>query len=417
MPVSDIADVTRFIINKLETLEEWGDLDVPIFPDAIRSEDGVFGLSFYLYHVQENGSFKNTPSPSRDIPPVKYIPMALNLFYQLTAHRNRDQGEAAFEEQMLMTYAMKFFHDHPVLTLPDTGDQFKITLQPVPSNDAVHNWTAGSMPMKLSAYYEVSPVFIEPDKPRLFANRVLTYGNYVFPSSAPRIVSSQSIIQFQLPNETSLRQVTAQPGQAAPGGNITFKTTGFGDGEIQLLIFNMNWKENVLASEWDLEYTKDQLKVTVKETAILERNNEEIDMLPGMYSAQLVATKTLRLSDGSVKEFRQRSNQFPFIVMPLIEDVSIDDTIVAVEGYGFQQWKLEIELEEGEIQTETMEVYAGEYALVRAPEDSFDRGQFRVPTESTLEINLPEEIVSGQHPPLRVLVAGAEVSPLWLDIP
>ncbi len=117
MALFDLADVTRTIINLIEVAlvdtENWTPGSEPkVFadlPNRIKKD----GLGFYLFHVQESTHFKNFPAPGKDVPSVGYIPMGLNLFYQLCANNTGDDGTGPLQEQLLMGIAMKALHDNP----------------------------------------------------------------------------------------------------------------------------------------------------------------------------------------------------------------------------------------------------------------------------------------------------------------
>src|SRR5687768_549445 len=59
-------------------------LSVSALPPDQLSGDATVG--FYLYHATESANLKNIPHAGPDTPPVRFTPMGLELFYQLTAH-------------------------------------------------------------------------------------------------------------------------------------------------------------------------------------------------------------------------------------------------------------------------------------------------------------------------------------------
>jgi len=412
MPVSSIHEVTTLIIGKIHDALVasgiWGGTPPDVYPDPVSRDDQRFGISFYLYHALESPHFKNVVPAGKDTPPVKLVNMGLNLYYQLTAiSREQGIGEAAYNEQQMMSIALKTLHDMPLLTSGE--DRYRITLQTIPADGAVRNWTAGSSFLRFSAYYEVSPVFLEAEKPGLYSGRVLAYGSYVFPSGAPRITLTGSTIGFTIPGELTPREVIAQPAQVPPGGVMQVEGSGFNDGAIQLRLFNAKFQENVIAPGWAIVVSAGKLTITVGATAILEQSGTPVDILPGMYSLQLIVTKSLLLPGGTTQNFNQTSNQFPFIVMPVASITSIA-AVVTVDGFGYQV------LGPVDPTPDEMEVYIGIHRLTRSW-GVLSSGQFTVVSTTELNLNLPAGLVSGQDLPLRVIVSGAESNPVWIHIP
>src|SRR4030095_16271787 len=255
MAVANIGHVTRAFIDIIQrAVNDSGNWapSPPVLPEP-PNRIRVDGIGFYLYHVQETAHYKNMPSPGNDIPPVRFTPMPLTLYYQLSANSIRNDGESAYDEQSMMGVAMKALHDYPFLdddTKHKNGDpvfsseltgrdnRFRITIQPIPYGEAVHHWTAGSAPIKLSAYYEISVVFLEPEPVLSYAGRVLTYNTLVFSQWTPRIFSSQNTILYTLPGEATPRQIELHPAQASPGSQIDFIASGIIGNLVELRLFN-----------------------------------------------------------------------------------------------------------------------------------------------------------------------------------
>ncbi|MCF6407755.1 DUF4255 domain-containing protein [Chitinophaga filiformis] len=376
-------------------------------PPAKVTNDGV---SFYLYHIQENSHYKNLPAPGKDQPAVKYVPMALSLFYQLSANSTLEDGTAAYNEQLMMSIAIKALHDHPEIN-DGNGNRFRIALQPVKETEAVQYWTAGSAPLKLAAYYEVSVVLLEPEEATSYTGRVLTYGTYLFTERTPRITACQNTITFTIPGEAVPRQVVVQPAQAAAGTQIEITGTGFSGGDIELVLVNTRWKQRVIAdAPWNvqLEAGGSRITATVQETAVLQESGVPVPVLPGMYAVAVTVIRKRQAPEGGLREFRDSSNQFPFTVSPRIGIVTGPvGNIVTVNGYLF---------EHADLPEEDVAVYIGEQRLNRDAGGAFAAGEFRVIAPGTMELNLPAGLAAGTYP-LRILVAGAESPPRWIVVP
>jgi hypothetical protein len=439
MALLDLSEVTRsvitlireaFVISPAWTLASPPEV-LPEPPIRITGE----GLGFYLYHIQENAHYKNLPSPGREQPPLRFTPMAINLYYQLSANSILDDGTGAFQEQLMMGIALKALRDFPEIndttqinstlvlrpSLRGNDNRFSIALQPIPYSEAVHYWTAGQSPLKLAAYYELSVVFLEPEQTQTYTGRVLTYGTYIFTEGAPRITGSQNILEFTIPGETGSRQVKLQPAQVppdrplpaplSPNSQVDFFGTGFVGNRIELLLIHPRWSGPAVAdAAWAVTLAaSNRLTAQVRETAILESSGATVDVLPGIYAAQVRVVRLRTLPNGEVREFGNTSNQFPFAVTPRIDSIAGPvANIITVTGYRFQH---------PDLADDDLEVYLGETRLTRDAGGAFDPSEYRVTAPGTLEIHLPGGLTSGQRLPVRILVAGSESPPAWITIP
>ncbi|HVN63329.1 MAG TPA: Pvc16 family protein, partial [Candidatus Binataceae bacterium] len=116
MPLLDLSLVSKTMTNVIEQVlkaspeaPKYTPLSVTTLPPDKLTGDHAIG--FYLYHAEEHPTFKNPEPAGLDVPPVRFTPLGLNLYYQLTAHSDiRDTG--AEMEQLLMGMAMKALHDY-----------------------------------------------------------------------------------------------------------------------------------------------------------------------------------------------------------------------------------------------------------------------------------------------------------------
>jgi hypothetical protein len=138
-------------------------------PESVRS-DGDTQLSLYLFHVTQDryqlNSPVNPPGNGRALP-IPAQPLALDLFYLLTAYSDKNY----VNEQRAMSIAMRCFHDAPIIrgTIPiGTGsaqEEYCLTLESQTWEELGRLWQAISAPFRLSAVYRVSVIFITPDAP------------------------------------------------------------------------------------------------------------------------------------------------------------------------------------------------------------------------------------------------------------
>ncbi|MCP4623538.1 MAG: DUF4255 domain-containing protein [bacterium] len=430
MALSDLSLVTRAFIailrESFHVSPAWSSETAPtITPEPPDKVNGN-GLGFYLYHIMEDGHYKNLPAGGIETPPVRYVPMALNLFYQLSASSTTDEGSGALLEQQMMGIAMKALHDYPFIDdtttingliifpalLRGANNRIKIVLQPIPPSEAVHYWTAGTSPLNLAAYYQVSVILLEPEKIRSRGGRVLAYGVHTFLEGAPRIDNSENKLSFTIPDEPGQREITLRPAQVPVGGRITFTGTGLGGDGVSLFLKNIRWDDAVKVDPaWAIAATSDEITADVRETASSE------DILPGVYSAFIKVSRKRALPGGRVRDFEHNSNESPFTISPRIDDISAPDpnNIVTVRGYIFRHAALPVS---------AVSVYLSDVALTwRPPPDPLTPGDFIVsdpPPGETLPIlqfMLPAGLTSGQEVPVRIFVNGAESPPEWITIP
>jgi len=414
MALLDISEVTKAVIAIITQAfvpvpVGWPPLTqinvLPEPPDKLTTD----GLGFYLYHVQENGQYKNLPAPGSDVPPVRYAPLALNLYYQLSANSTINDGTGAYSEQLLMGIAMKALHDNPEIILPNGSDGSKnrcrISLQPITYNEAVHYWTAGSSPIKLAAYYELTVVLLEPEPIKTYAGRVLRYGAFVFPGGAPRINTTQNSIDVTIPGDAT-RTILLAPAQVSAGQDFDFTGTGFSSDDTTLSLFSPLWTGALAAdASWNVQIMGDNLlRVTVPETVQLQNPVRIINLIPGLYSASVTVVRSLTLPNGLTQQFTNVSNQFPFTITPRIDSVTGPAANkVTVKGFVF----IDPSLNPSEV-----DVYAGQNRLTVNSSPGFT-----INTATQITIDLPPGFTSGQQVPVRILIAGTESPPEWITIP
>ena len=422
MDYTSLREITETIIDVIQkAVDDTGNWPptLKVKPELLRDQHN--GIGFYLFHVQESSHYKNFPAPGKDAPPVSYTPMALNLFYQLSANStNQNDEEDAYDEQNLMSVAMKALHDHSRITITPSGKEIdiKITLQTLAPSESVQYWAAAQSPVRLSAYYEVSAVFLEPEKQLSYAGRVLRYGNYIFTRGTPQITSSGNTIEYTLPGEMIPRQVRISPAQAPPAyalpapvnSIVNFYGTGFGGGTLELLLISPLWPEPAVADDsWELTLISgNQLQVTLRPTAVLQTSTTTVDIIPGLYAARVSVTETRTLPDATVKTFHHLSNQFPFSVMP---------RITAISPSGPDGFTVTCNvLQHPDLVEEDIQVYIGESKLTLSAAFILSPGEFKITGVTTMELKVPASLPAGDVA-LRILVRGIESEPNWISIP
>ena len=425
--LNEITDTLIAIIQNEMIVNLWP-LSVKALPGLLRNDNT--GIGVYLFHVLENAHYKNYPAPGQDQPPVSFTPMPLNLFYQLSANiRDVNDEEDAIQEQRLMSVAMKALHDHPqvmqtMVFPPNPAFQpkdinIKITLQNLTPAESVQYWAAADSPVRLSAYYEVSVVFMQPEIPRSYAGRVLSYGNYIFVQGAPQITASQNTIEFPSPVDSTTMQVKIQPAQAPPAivtpppinSIVSFFGTSFNAGALQLLLISPLWTEPAVAdAAWNVTLvSENQVDAVVQPTAVLRDSLTPVDILPGLYAAQINISKKVTLSNGTIKTFNHSSNQFPFSVMPRVDTITLlSPGEFRIKCYLFQHGT--------DIKKDDLQVYTAETKLDFVTGGALIAGQYKITLSDTIELKAPAT-VHGPNTPLRIMIRGIESEPKWINVP
>jgi Pvc16 N-terminal domain len=415
----DLSLVTQAIIALIETrVRLVMNVDVsPLPPDQLKGEQSI-GL--YLYHVIEDPHFKNLPPPSSDEPPIRYSPVGLNLHYMLYGHSDPGNDNSIYKEQSMLGYAMNALHLHPVLddttevipnvkifkAFPDLsgkGNRFRITQLPLPQNEVSSHWI--TTPVRLAAFYEVSPVVLEPELPRTRAGRVLTFGVYTFTRGAPRLDGSKSTVSFTIPGEIAPRTVEVTPAEAPVGSQVIFTGSELAGDQTTLVLDNRNFAQPVeVGANWNVTASDSPIIATIQAAAGAET------IMPGIYSA-VAKVIVRRLMPGNVlRDFITTSNQTPFVVTPGIASVSPVNQIVTVAGGIFPDDNFKPPY--------TIEVFVGGQLLTRVKAGSLGAGQYEVVNANQLRFQFPiPNLISGSVVPFRLIINGAESAPNWVTVP
>lgn len=450
MPFLDVYHVTqtlkRFLEKRFADSPAWpresdgvtpiGINVSPLPPDKLTG-DNTLGL--YLYHVSEDAHYKNLPAPGADPPPIRYTPMGLNLYYQLTPRSELKDELAAEREQLMMTVAVKALRDYPAInkTTPVNGsnllgadDRLRIVLQPIPHNEAISFWTAGSLPLRLAAYYQVSVVLLEPEESKTRTGRVLRYGAYSFPRGAPRLDGSRNTVFYRRPGDAMPSEVELQPAQVPyatdpldsaevfhgkRNGDVSFLGSGLSGERTSLLLRSARWTRPVELDSWVVSKSDQDIKATMQATIVA--GSETFEVLPGVHSALVKVTTRRTLSDGTSRDFEHLSNETPFLITPRLDAIADpyppDATgTVEVDGWIFDY----MDPDDTEYRLD-LRVYVGDVRLDRSDTAAPGPGEFAVADAQTLLFVRPATLRSTTPLPLRIFVNGAESIPQWIPMP
>jgi hypothetical protein len=188
--ILDLSAVTDSLIdlvkNNWASAPIWAELGLggpaftPTFsglaPDAIRDGGGA-QLSLFLYHVESDNAQEATFWTSQMVrspgQPVRYLPLALDLYYLLSAFSDGSYSD----EQQAMSVAMRIFHANAAVrsdTTPTPAWSLTLTMEHRSYDELSRLWQATTVPLRLSAVYRAAVVFLTPDEPEDAAKEVLT---------------------------------------------------------------------------------------------------------------------------------------------------------------------------------------------------------------------------------------------------
>lgn len=425
MALHDLSLVTQSLVRLVDaaikasparpTSPVTGPVDVIVTslpPDMLTTEDNMVGI--YLYHLVEEAAHKNQPWPNRPQTPIRYTPMGLNLHYLVTARSTRIDELGPYREQLLLGLAVKALHDYPIiddhtsiggtkafpLQMLDGGNRLRLALRHIPPNEAVAYWTAGSQPLRLSAYYEVSVVLVEPEEPATASGRVFTWGVTTFVGGLPQLSTSRSTVVLRIPGEAADRRIEVQPAQAALGDELTLIGTGLGGGSLELRLRGPDLTApQPVGPLWAVNSAGDAVFATVQDTL---DGDPARPIVPGTYAATLAVTRVTTLADGTSHTQTIATNETPFQIVPKVEPGAVAATgEVTVTGGRF------VAPVRASVAGLALTLVAG------AP----GPGEFRIVSPTELELRLPAGAPSGTWVPVRVLVNGSESPPRWVQVP
>jgi len=465
MALMDLSKVTSTLMKLLElNVKRLSGIDVLVTPQPPDKVGAVMNqLSLHLYHVAEDGYYKNAPGLGSDVPNVAKAPMALNLFYILTVHHESDnERQDALTEQKLMGFALKTFHDLPVITdqtqidstfiidpldheLHGHDNTLQVVLRPVSPEDAIAFWNSEQQKnARLSAYYEVRVVMLEPEKPKTMPGIVLSLGAFLVQIGTPHLDRSQSVVRFTIPekNGGTVQQVEATPARVTLdnsanrllllGTNLTigksrslFLRNGIWaklpppDGPVEQTIVDLDQNPN-----WKVEFQTDRVAVKLASTlrhVKPDGTTVDLPVLPGFYSAFIRSVKDEKVINNELKQISVSSNEIGFAVAPRILPPISGHHVADGNGniqidLGPEFDPLDPNLPEDAIQV----IVDGEvYTSVESDPPANAKEFFVTNTPSNLiriKPHFPVAVTELAAHPFRLIVNGAESAPFWIEL-
>jgi hypothetical protein len=453
MAILDLSAVTSSLqkllkVNLDETYFD-GNNTVTVTPEPPEAVGSVTNtLSMFLYHVGEEAFYKNFEGPGNSARNIAETPMALCLYYILTPHHDTQTPQSdSLTQQKLMGYALKTLHDYSVVDddtmianqtilqgeMHGNYNTMQIILRPVTPEEAISFWGAeDQQTARLSAYYEVRVILLEPDDPPTVAGPVLSLGTYLYQLGTPHLDHSESALPFTLPSsgggtaqlvEVTPARVSGDDGDDPPHNRLELTGSNLAIGQSRQLWLRGDAFTTVggslpvdlsLANNtdngWALTVSDDKLVLDVFQTLYYLDSSamqQNIALLPGIYTAFLRVTMQERVVGNALVPITNDSNEVALVVIPRIADDTpdngtnkVDLTIVAT--FDLTLASLDIRLYvDGEGYTEVAgTLVAGEYEIL---------------TATTLRFHARFTVNADAEHAARLIVNGAESAPYWIE--
>jgi hypothetical protein len=423
-----------FVTQSLQNLLKYQIVASPAWPGGAltvsslppdRLKDVGDCLSIYLFHLAEEPSRKNSPGASADAPPVRYTPMGLQLTYILTAYSAKELDAATYFEQLVMGLGVKTLRDTPMIDdttfvgpnqvlapgLRNLHNRFRLTLEPVTSNDAPHYWTAGQQPLRLAAYYQANATLLEPWDAGSYAPPVLQYGVFSLLRGGPRIDTTVSTVTYVTPDGVT-HQADMRPAEAAVGQNVSLLGSALRGDAATVTLSNPFWPAPVDAdAAWAVKATDTRVTFTVRNA--IGPGLPPQTVAPGNYTVHVTTTERRTLPDGRVRDFDKVSNEAPFAVVPTATASALDPQHQGtITGGLFADPVL--------VKADAVQVLFGFDLLTAVPPPGpplLAPGTFTVQDSAHIRFRVPASALSGDARLLRVFVNGVESAPQWVTVP
>lgn len=400
-------------------------------------------INLYLYHISEDPHYKNHSGYLGTKPPISGQPMALNLYYILTPHFGANEQFDAITQQQLIGLAMKTLHDYPIIDddlsigpdeildddLKGDGNTIEVSLRPVTPEDTLNFWAAEDRKTaRLSAFYEVRVIFLQPEKPTVANNIVTNMGLYVHAKGTAKLLSSKSTMTFEPPSVTGLgeQQVLLSPAK------ITLQTNGDSNSQIILTGENLTTAQartlqlrsavleqplkidTALNPNWNIKIEHNKIQITPQPILVVDDGGGVInhELVAGIYDISLLITD-YRFQGAERLESTYETNRLSVAIGPHIAsnptlDMNNRYVIDIVNSLSLTS------LIDSEPQVINLSIAGSIYRRVDVIAD-LTSGDFLVQDHELLVEPLANLSTPGFYP-IQITVNGAESQPFWLEV-
>lgn len=453
--LSDITEALRLLVQlNVERLLKGTPVTVSTIPPEKAEEAGDTRLNLYLYHVA------NDTDGGNDIPlgpsgpvPIATTPLALKLFYVLTAHAVVNANvEDSFSQQLLMGWAMKTLHDvprvdstvtvsgTPILPAAIIGDRgIDVILRPITPEEAVSFWSTDQVrTARLSAYYEVRTLLLPPEALTDLAGLVGSLGLNVSPDPRPSLSSTSSMARFTMPaalggGSMAVRRspavVALKSGPPDVDMQLTANGSSLGDGSDASIVLRgepiagLGLAGNAAVLEasgnagWNILVNDGSLSLSFRPGANSKTDSgvTPVKLIPGIYSLALRRQLAARSEQGLESSVEVESNRAQFAVAPFIQGASVTGAkhvIVTIDGaYNATSAAAEAQLSIAGKIYQQLGSFAG---------NPSDEGHFITSSATTYEavpVASFDPTISGETFAIRLSVNGVDAVPFWMQVP
>jgi hypothetical protein len=426
-------------------------------PERVGSATNTINL--HLYHVMEDPFYKNRPGPGTGHPPIARQPLVLSLYYILTAHHEVNEVFDAETQQLHLGLAMKTMHDHPIIVdtlsispdggpaqtvmapaLTGGGNRIEISPRPLTPEESISFWSAEqTATTRLSAYYEVRTVFLEPEPPLGARGTVFDVGLFVSAGQAPRLDRAAGLVQFTPPPASGLgpqiieavpARAALAPGLPVPVNRVELHGTALaGDGQpgsAFIVLRTAAWRllnppvrsariDPDLNPLWAAQINERHGRFDLQGTLTIDDGSGPVDLevTPGIYAVSVETIRRQQTQTGVTRTTTSESNQIAFSAGARIDVVDPPNAagriiLHVVNLFDMLATGLEVQLAiDGILYTETSGF---------SDDPVQDRGLFERQAGALEFHPLFDSAVAGTHP-VRLAINGAESQPFWIVTP
>ena len=146
---------------------------------ASPEDKGDLNLCLYLYHIAENGDYRQTQMVRRGTNAQQFPPLMLNLSYMLIPYSNAEVQSRSRDEHLILGRAMQVLYDNAILSgsllqggLANSDDELRIVFDMRDAGSLRDLWNFSDVPSRLYTSFTVSPIQLDSTRVRT-SRRVL----------------------------------------------------------------------------------------------------------------------------------------------------------------------------------------------------------------------------------------------------